>query len=126
MDGKQYSQTNSCWAYTDSYVTATDSKGNCASLMSDPACTLSSHTCTTTESGVCTHQSETYQCQKTYSSSGLVCGGQYFCKTGDCSDTDGTGDSGFDTAVAKLAGLASAGDDIVKDQSTLRHLRARP
>ncbi|QEM94317.1 type-F conjugative transfer system mating-pair stabilization protein TraN (plasmid) [Kosakonia radicincitans] len=120
VDGKQYSQTSSCWAYTDSYVTATDSKGNCASLMSDPACTLSGHTCTTTESGVCTHQSETYQCQKTYSSSGLVCGGQYFCKTGDCSDTDGTGDSGFDTAVAKLAGLASAGDDIVKDQVNVK------
>ncbi|SFU20716.1 conjugal transfer mating pair stabilization protein TraN [Kosakonia arachidis] len=120
VDGKQYSQTNSCWAYTDSYVTVTDSKGNCASLMSDPACTLSSHTCTTTESGVCTHQSETYQCQKTYSSSGLVCGGQYFCKTGDCSDTDGTGDSGFDTAVAKLAGLASAGDDIINDQINVK------
>ncbi|MDD7997499.1 type-F conjugative transfer system mating-pair stabilization protein TraN [Kosakonia radicincitans] len=120
VDGKQYSQTNSCWAYTDSYVTATDSKGNCASLMSDPACTLSSHTCTTTESGVCTHQSETYQCQKTYSSSGLVCGGQYFCKTGDCSDTDGTGDSGFDTAVAKLAGLASAAEDVKNDQINVK------
>ncbi|NUL39694.1 type-F conjugative transfer system mating-pair stabilization protein TraN [Kosakonia sacchari] len=125
VDGKQYSQTNSCWAYTDSYVTATDSKGNCASLMSDPACTLSGHTCTTTESGICTHQSETYQCQKTYSSGGLVCGGQYFCKTGDCSDTDGAGDSGFDTAVAKLAGLASAAADVTNDQINVKAFTGR-
>ncbi|WP_313440034.1 conjugal transfer protein TraN, partial [Atlantibacter hermannii] len=52
----------------------------------------------------------------TYSSGGLVCGGQYFCKTGNCSDTSGAGDSGFDTAVAKLAGLASAADDVSKQQ----------
>ncbi|MBF4211608.1 conjugal transfer protein TraN, partial [Pseudomonas donghuensis] len=33
VDGKEYSQTNSCWAYSDSYVTGTSSRGNCGSLM---------------------------------------------------------------------------------------------
>lgn len=123
VDGKEYSQTNSCWAYSDSYVTGTNSRGNCGSLMDNPACTLSSHSCTTTESGVCTHQSETYQCQKTWSSSGLVCGGEYICKSGACDETNGTGDNGFDTAVAKLAGLASAAED-VRDQNSTIDVRA--
>ncbi|HED3078468.1 type-F conjugative transfer system mating-pair stabilization protein TraN [Citrobacter amalonaticus] len=116
VDGKQYSQTNSCWAYSDSYVTATSSEGNCGSLMKNSSCTRSSQTCTTKESGVCTHQTETWQCQTTYNSSGLVCGGEYICQTGDCDDTNGAGNSGFDTAVAKLAGLASAADDVKKQQ----------
>lgn len=120
VDGKQYSQTSDCWGYSDSYVTPTDSKGTCEMLMGNPVCTQTGHTCSTTDNGVCTHQSETWECQKTYSSGGLVCGGQYFCKTGDCSDTDGAGDSGFDTAVAKLAGLASAGDDVVNDQINIK------
>ncbi|MGX5079559.1 type-F conjugative transfer system mating-pair stabilization protein TraN [Enterobacter mori] len=119
VDGKEYSQTNSCWAYSDSYVTGTSSRGNCGSLMDNPACTLSSHSCTTTESGVCTHQSETWQCQTTHSSSGLVCGGEYICKSGDCDETDGAEDSGFDTAVAKLAGLASAAEDAKEANSQI-------
>ncbi|EFU8472448.1 type-F conjugative transfer system mating-pair stabilization protein TraN [Salmonella enterica] len=119
VDGKEYSQTNSCWAYSDSYVTGTSSRGNCGSLMDNPACTLSSHSCTTTESGVCTHQSETWQCQTTHSSSGLVCGGEYICKSGDCDETNGAGDSGFDTAVAKLAGLASAAEDAKEANSQI-------
>ncbi|EDV0839726.1 type-F conjugative transfer system mating-pair stabilization protein TraN [Salmonella enterica subsp. enterica serovar Havana] len=119
VDGKQYSQTNSCWGYSDAYVTATSSEGNCGSLMNNSSCTLSSHTCTTTESGVCTHQTETWQCQTTYNSSGLVCGGEYICQSGDCDDTAGAGNSGFDTAVAKLAGLASAADDAKNATDTI-------
>lgn len=122
VDGVQYSQYSDCWGYTDSYVTGTNSTGNCASLINNPSCTLSAHTCTDTDAatGTCLHQTETYQCQKVYSSSGLVCGGDYFCKTGDCSDTNGAGDSGFDTAVAKLAGLASAGENVRDDQVNVR------
>jgi len=121
IDGVSYSLNAECWAYQDDYVsTSYTSAGTCSSLTIDAACTQSSKSCTEYTSGYCSHESVTYQCQKTYSSSGLVCGGQYFCKTGDCSDTDGTGDSGFDTAVAKLAGLASAGDDIINDQINVK------
>lgn len=112
QNGKTYTETSDCWQYSDTYVTATSSTGTCATLMNDRNCTRSGTACTQTESGVCTHQSETWQCQKTYTSSGLLCGDDYFCKSGDCSDTDGAGDSGFDLAVAKLAGLASAGEDV--------------
>lgn len=112
VDGQTYSQTSDCWAYSDSYVTATDSTGTCGSLMSDKNCTRSTTSCTETENGACTHQSEVWECQKTYTSGGLLCGDDYFCKTGDCGETGTAGDSGFDLAVAKLAGLASAGDDV--------------
>lgn len=121
IDGVTYSLNASCWAYEDDYVsTGSVSTGTCASLTSDAACTQASKSCTEYTSGYCSHESVTYQCQKTYSSGGLVCGGQYFCQSGDCSDTDGAGDSGFDTAVAKLAGLASAGDDVVNDQINIK------
>ncbi|NNS09971.1 type-F conjugative transfer system mating-pair stabilization protein TraN [Erwinia sp. JH02] len=112
QDGKTYTETSDCWEYSDTYITPTTSTGTCSTLMNDKNCTRSGTACTQTDGGVCTHQSETWQCQKTYTSGGLLCGDDYFCKTGDCGGTDGAGDSGFDLAVAKLAGLASAGDDV--------------
>jgi len=121
QNGKTYTESSDCWQYSDTYITATSSTGNCATLMSDKNCTRSGSACTQTESGVCTHQSETWQCQKTWSSGGLLCGDDYFCKTGDCDGTNGAGDSGFDLAVAKLAGLASAGEDVKNgDQVNIR------
>lgn len=111
-NGEKYTVHSDCWQYSDTYITSSTSTGNCGPLMSDKNCTRAKTSCTKNESGVCTHQSETWQCQKTYTSGGLLCGDDYFCKTGDCGGTDGAGDSGFDLAVAKLAGLASAGDDV--------------
>jgi conjugal transfer mating pair stabilization protein TraN len=69
--------------------------------------------------GTCTHKDYTYQCQTTHQSGGLVCGGDYICKSGDCDDTNGAGEHGFDTAVAKLAGLASAAEDVRDQNSTI-------
>jgi len=121
IDGVSYSLNAACWAYQDDYVsTSYVSDGNCASLAGDAACTQSAKTCTEYTSGYCSHEAVTYQCQKNWSSTGLVCGGQYFCQSGECSETNGAGDSGFDTAVAKLAGLASAGDDVVNDQINIK------
>ena len=120
INGVTYTQTSDCWAWTDSYVTRSDSKGTCESLMNDKNCTRSTTNCLQSESGVCTHQTETWECQRNYTSTGMLCGGDYFCQSGDCSDTDGAGDSGFDTAVAKLAALSAAGDDINKDQINIR------
>lgn len=111
-DGQTYTQTQDCWQYQDSYIVPVNSTGNCAQLISDRNCTIAARGCTEAEGGTCMHEQDTYQCQTTYSSQGLLCGGEYLCQSGDCNGTDGAGDSGFDTAVAKLAGLASAGDDV--------------
>ena len=116
FDGEPRTVYSSCWQYTDMYLVKSNSKGTCESLMNDKSCTSTGTTCTTKNGSYCEHEKVNYDCQKTYSSGGLVCGGQYFCKTGDCNDTNGAGDSGFDTAVAKLAGLASAADDVKKQQ----------
>jgi conjugal transfer mating pair stabilization protein TraN len=69
--------------------------------------------------------SYTYQCQTTHQSGGLVCGGDYICKSGECDDTNGAGSSGFDTAVAKLAGLASAAEDAKTPAVPLRSKPSR-
>ncbi|MEA9392701.1 type-F conjugative transfer system mating-pair stabilization protein TraN [Acerihabitans sp. TG2] len=120
VNGKTYTVYSNCWQYTDTYLVTPASNGNCGSLMSDPNCTAAGSSCTEHTAGQCSHQKITYQCQKIYSSTGLLCGSDYFCQTGDCSDTSGAGDSGFDTAVAKLAGLASAGDDVKNDQINVK------
>ncbi|EDA1542042.1 type-F conjugative transfer system mating-pair stabilization protein TraN [Salmonella enterica] len=117
VEGKQYTVHSDCWEYEDSYAKDTNSAGNCGALIADKNCTRADKKCTETENGVCTHQTEVWQCQRNYSSSGLLCGGDFFCKTGDCSDTNGAGDSGFDEAVAKLAGLASAAEDVKNQQN---------
>lgn len=116
FDGEKRTVYSSCWQYTDMYLVKSNSKGTCESLMNNKACTSTGTTCTTKNGSYCEHETVSYDCQKTYSSGGLLCGGQYYCKTGDCNDTSGAGDSGFDTAVAKLAGLASAADDVKEQQ----------
>lgn len=112
IDGQNYTMHSDCWKYTDNYIVSTNSAGNCGSLMNDKNCTRTGHTCTEVESGYCIHQKETWQCQKTYQSGGLVCGGEFICQNGDCGDTNDAGYNGFDEAVAKLAGLASAAEDV--------------
>lgn len=119
-NGQTYEVYSDCWQYTDTYLTPSDSQGTCGTLASNPACTVNGRTCSQQTGSYCEHETVSYECQKTYSSGGLVCGGDYFCQTGDCSDTSGAGDSGFDTAVAKLAGLASAGENVRDDQVNVR------
>lgn len=118
-NGQSYQVYSDCWQYTDDYVVPTTSNGTCSSLISDPQCTVSKTSCLESTDGQCTHMGYTYQCQRTHTSGGLVCGGQYFCKTGECDDTNGAGDNGFDVAVSKLAGLASAGDDVAANQDAV-------
>lgn len=114
-NGQSYQVHSDCWQYTDNYVVPSNSPGNCGTLTTDPKCTVSASRCVESTDGQCTHMSYTWQCQKTYQSGGLVCGGDYICKTGDCDEANGAGSSGFDVAVAKLAGLASAADDVKGD-----------
>ncbi|WJV56254.1 type-F conjugative transfer system mating-pair stabilization protein TraN (plasmid) [Pectobacteriaceae bacterium CE70] len=118
IDGQTVS--SDCWQYTDEYYVPSDSLGTCGTYISNANCTATGTSCSESTSGYCTHQTITYQCQTTYTSEGLLCGGSYFCMTGDCNDTTGAGDSGFDTAVAKLAGLASAGEDVKNDQINVK------
>jgi conjugal transfer mating pair stabilization protein TraN len=120
VNGQVQTVYSDCWQYTDTYQVNAASNGNCSALMSNPSCTSVATSCMETTNGTCSHVSQTYQCQETFTSTGKLCGGNYLCMSGDCDDTNGAGDSGFDTAVAKLAGLASAGDDVVNDQINIK------
>ncbi len=120
VNGQAQTVYSDCWQYTDTYQVNAASNGNCSALMSNPSCTSVATSCMETTNGTCSHVSQTYQCQETFTSTGKLCGGNYLCMSGDCNDTNGAGDSGFDTAVAKLAGLASAGDDVVNDQINIK------
>ncbi|MFK3662751.1 type-F conjugative transfer system mating-pair stabilization protein TraN [Scandinavium sp. NPDC088450] len=119
QNGQNYTVYSDCWQYEDDYTVPTSSAGTCSSLTSNPQCTVSKQTCSESTDGQCTHMTYTWQCQKTYSSGGLMCGGTYFCQSGSCDDANGAGDNGFDVAVSKLAGLASAGDDVAANQDAV-------
>jgi len=119
VDGKTQTVHSDCWQYTDTYLVSENTAGTCSTLTSNRACTKSAESCAEYVDGMCSHKNYTFQCQTVHSSSGLVCGGHYVCQSGDCDGTNGAGDSGFDTAVAKLAGLASAADDVKNQQSEI-------
>ena len=119
VEGITQTVHSDCWQYTDTYLVSENTTGTCASLIGNSACTKSGETCSEYVDGTCSHKDYTYQCQTVHSSTGLVCGGEYICKSGDCDETNGAGDNGFDTAVAKLAGLASAAEDVRDENSTI-------
>lgn len=119
VDGKTQTVHSDCWQYTDTYLVSENTAGTCSTLTSNSACTKSAESCAEYVDGMCSHKNYTFQCQTVHSSSGLVCGGNYICQSGDCDGTNGAGDSGFDTAVAKLAGLASAASDVKNQQSEI-------
>ncbi|MBN3262952.1 type-F conjugative transfer system mating-pair stabilization protein TraN [Pectobacterium brasiliense] len=119
VDGVDREVNSDCWLYQDNYLVPESSNGTCSIYMSDPNCVVVDTSCTEETEGQCTHQAVSYQCQKTYMSQGLVCGGDYFCQSGDCANAGGAGDSGFDIAVAKLAGLASAAEDVKNEQDSI-------
>jgi len=119
VDGVTQTVYSDCWQYTDTYTVSENTQGTCSSLTSNPACTKSDESCAEYVDGICSHKNYVYQCQTIHTSMGLVCGGDYICQSGDCDDTNGAGDSGFDTAVAKLAGLASAAEDVSNEQNQM-------
>ncbi|MFJ5375139.1 type-F conjugative transfer system mating-pair stabilization protein TraN [Pectobacterium versatile] len=119
VDGVDREVHSDCWLYQDNYLIADESNGTCSAYKSDPNCTVVGTACTEETEGQCTYQAVSYQCQTTYTSQGLVCGGDYFCQSGDCTNVGGAGDSGFDMAVAKLAGLSSAAEDVKNEQESI-------
>ncbi len=124
--GKTYSQTSSCWQYSDSYIVPVTSSGNCTKLAGDKNCTVTAKGCTETQNGTCMHEQDTYQCQVTYQSQGLVCGGNYFCQSGDCANTQPDGANEFGQLVAELAAVAAAGDDTKKTRPDISIFTGKP
>ncbi|CAM3825182.1 type-F conjugative transfer system mating-pair stabilization protein TraN [Rouxiella silvae] len=115
VDGQTYTQYSDCWQYQDEYVVPANSTGNCDSLIANKNCTVATRSCTSSENGTCLHEQDVYQCETDYQSSGVLCGGTFYCQSGDCGETQTSGDNGFSAAVSKLAAVSSAGSDIASD-----------
>lgn len=120
QNGRDYSQTADCWQYSDSYIVPVTSSGNCSELEGNRNCTVSGRGCTDSQNGTCMHEQDNYQCQVTYTSEGQVCGGNYFCVSGDCGNTQPNGNNEFGQLVAELAAVAAAGDDTKKTAPDVR------
>nr|WP_277628692.1 type-F conjugative transfer system mating-pair stabilization protein TraN [Pantoea agglomerans] len=125
-DGQSYSQTQSCWQYQDSYIVPVNSQGSCKTLASDRNCTVAAKGCTDSQNGTCMHEQDTYQCQVTYTSKGQVCGGDYYCISGDCGNTTPNGSNEFGQLVAELAAVAAAGDDTKTTAPTVSIFTGKP
>ncbi len=114
---KQYSD---CWHWVDTYSLADGGNGTCSSLMNDPACTLAATACSAQEAGKCTHEVDTYQCQSSSEAVGMLCGGSFFCESGDCAEVSGSGENDFNKAVSSLAALANAASSAQSDMMPIK------
>ncbi|HHP1732441.1 TPA: conjugal transfer protein TraN, partial [Klebsiella pneumoniae] len=64
LGGRDYSFTEACWKYKDTWLTQPADNGSCESLMKNTACTLSSRQCAfSSEEGTCLHEYATYSCE---------------------------------------------------------------
>ncbi|AGO57704.1 protein TraN (plasmid) [Serratia plymuthica 4Rx13] len=125
VNGQVYTIHSDCWQYTDRYLVNEETEGTCGALMANHECTVVQTQCSESTDGYCSHQNVTYQCQRHYSSQGVLCGGDYFCQSGDCAEMNTAGDSQFEKAISSLAGVASAGDSIKNDQVNVRAFTGR-
>lgn len=121
VEGKPYSLTEACWQWKDTYLTQSDSEGNCGEYIHNAACTVSRSQCADTVDGLCINQQITYSCENKITGSGMLCGGQFFCTDGSCAQAATGTNNMFGQAVSSLAAVAAAG----KDVSELNNLDVR-
>lgn len=116
VDGKEFSFTEACWSYKDTWLLQPVDVGSCSSLMSDKSCTLSSRQCAfyDEESGTCLHEYATFSCETRTNGKQMICGGEAFCLDGECDKTQNNANNDFAQAVSELAALAAAGKDVAE------------
>ncbi|EPK4393966.1 conjugal transfer protein TraN, partial [Klebsiella pneumoniae] len=113
LGGRDYSFTEACWKYKDTWLTQPADNGSCESLMKNTACTLSSRQCAfSSEEGTCLHEYATYSCETRTSGKQMICGGDVFCLDGECDKATSGKSNDFGQAVSELAALAAAGKDV--------------
>ncbi|MGV1419147.1 conjugal transfer protein TraN, partial [Klebsiella pneumoniae] len=113
LGGRDYSFTEACWKYKDTWLTQPADSGSCESLMKNTACTLSSRQCAfSSEEGTCLHEYATYSCETRTSGKQMICGGDVFCLDGECDKATSGKSNDFGQAVSELAALAAAGKDV--------------
>lgn len=112
MEGKPYSLYADCWEYTTKLQEQAADEADCERYARNPNCIVAGRGCSITdEAGVCTSEAITYQCQTTVSSTGQVCGGDFYCTDGTCDALAGDKPPAFSHAISQLAAVSSAAND---------------
>lgn len=101
INGKDISEP--CWQYSTSYICGVNNN-DCQAYQ---GCEQTGSDCQTQIGGVCIQYKQTYQCETQHcDTTGMVCGGQFFCIDGDCSDPKPTQNQDIGKDSAELAAVA--------------------
>ena len=94
--------TAECWQYTSTYQCGQNSN-SCSSIK---GCDQTNSQCAVEVAGTCLSYTNTYRCPQTQcTSEGMICGGDFFCIKGDCSETTPTGNDNFGKDDAEMAAV---------------------
>lgn len=125
-EGQTFKIHQDCWEHSYHYIASESSDNECKKYEDNPNCTVSERECLLQENGACARHRVKYQCQTTTKTDGYVCGDQFFCSDGSCSDLEGSVNTDFGHAVSQLATLAQAGKDVGLDAEHLRAFSGKP
>lgn len=119
-NGKTYTLNSDCWNRNITYLINDANDNECGNYENNDNCTVSERECISNIGSYCTRFRVRYQCSKTVSTEGFVCGDKFFCSDGSCSDLEGSVNADFGHAVSQLASLAQATNDIELDAQKMR------
>ena len=114
--------TLECWKYEITQVCSADTDNNCKQLRSQGCMQIDSK-CRTMIKDICVVQDETYSCpvEKCGETDGIVCGDEFFCMNGDCSEHNPVFNKNFGQDVTKMAAVTAAAEDVRKQQKDQDH-----
>lgn len=125
-DGKSYSVNADCWETTLTYSVSEASDNECKAYEQNPNCSVAERECILDVAGNCTRFRNKYQCSTSTKTEGYLCGDEFFCSDGSCSDLEGGINNELGHAVSQLANLAKAGEDFNYDEQELTAFSGKP
>ncbi|PIJ50035.1 hypothetical protein BL250_08880 [Erwinia sp. OLTSP20] len=111
VNGKDFTLYSDCWEYTQNWIVNEDDTNTCQAYIDDPNCSEGTRSCTQKIGEYCVFQKLTYQCAHTVSSTGWLCGSEFYCSDGSCASMKAGKNQNFGEVVSQLAALAAAGKE---------------
>lgn len=111
VDGKDFTLYSDCWEYTQNWIINEDDTNTCQAYIDDPNCSEGTRACTQKIGEYCVFQKLTYQCAHTETSTGWLCGSEFYCSDGSCAAMEAGKNKNFGESISQLAALADAGKD---------------
>ena len=105
-----FEQTRSCWEKKQDYTCEESDSVNSCEQLDDGNCQQTSKKCTNKIGDFCLRSTYNYSCKtKSCAANGILCGSDFFCENGDCSEIKDIKDGDFDKDVAEMAVAGEAG-----------------